>query len=51
MYDANDLLQLSVITITAYICSLGKKFYCKCLKTTWYEMILSYVKPFNEKMP
>ena len=33
------------------IYSLGKrKLYCTCLKTTEHEMILSYVKPFNDKM-
>ena len=34
-----------------YIYSLGKKFYCTYLKTTReHEMILSYAKPFKEKM-
>ena len=32
-----------------YIYSLGKKINCAYLKTTEYEMIVSYAKPFNEK--
>ena len=49
-YDANDLLALSLVNVIVYIYSLGKKFDCTYLKTTEHEMILSYAKPFNEKM-
>ena len=28
----------------------GKTFYCTCLKTTDFEMMLSYAKALNEKM-
>ena len=49
-YDVNDLLTLSLVSIIAYIYSLGRKIYCTCLKTTWHEMILSYAKPFNKKI-
>ena len=34
MYDANDLLALSLVSIIDYIYSLGKQNYCKYSKTT-----------------
>ena len=49
-YYANDLLALSLVSIIAYIYSYGKNFYCTYLKATGHEMILSYAKPFNEKI-
>ena len=49
-FDGNDLLTLSVINIIVYIYSLRKKFYCTYLKITEHDMILSYGKPFNDKM-
>ena len=48
-YDVNDPLALLLLSIIAYIYSLGKKFYCTYLKTQ-NEMILSYAKPFNKKI-
>ena len=36
--------------VIVYIYSLGKRFYCTYLKTTDHEMILSFAKPFKEKM-
>ena len=46
--DANGLV--SLVSIIVYIHSLGKKFFCTCLKNEEHEMILSYEKPCNEKM-
>ena len=47
--DANGLLVLSLISIIVYIYSLGKKFYCTYLKTTWHKMIFSYAKPVKRE--
>ena len=49
-YDANDLLALSLGSIIVCIYFLGKTFYCIYLETKDHEVILSYAKPFNEKM-
>ena len=49
-YDANDLLALSIVSIIVCIYSLGKKFYCTNFKTAERELILSFGRPFNEKM-
>ena len=48
MYDANYLLVLPIVSIIVYICSVEKSFIVHISKQQ--REILSYAKPFNEKM-
>ena len=49
-HDVNGILALSPVSTIVDIYSFGKKFDCTYLKVTEGEIVLSYAKPFNEKM-
>ena len=48
--DANNVLAISLVNIIVYIYYLRKNIFCAYLNTIEHEMVLSYVKVFNQKM-